>query len=454
MPTLSSAGIGSGLDVSGIINGLMSVERRPLELLQAKSQLITAKISAYGELISGISAFQSSISGLDSLDALDKYKSTSTDDSIVKITSTDEPEPGSYTIEVNRLAEKHRLASKELLSTDTFGGQAGDSMTIQLGASPQDSIIIDLATALTLSEIRDAINNDSSNPGFKATVINGNDSSQKLIINSNDIGADNAITFEYDGKIKANTFNFETLNDIGGDLTKLDAEFSVDGYTITRPENSISDVITGITFDLIKADPGSTHTISVEKDNAAAERLVKGFADAYNNLRATISSQRSGSLGTDNVLSMLQNQITSVLNTPATSGSYSVLSQIGLSIQKDGSMKLDSEVLTTALETNPTGVAQLLAADGDGFANRLSTLSDSWISSSGLLNSRTAGLNNRISDISDQQFNIERRLTQVEARYRAQFAALDTLVSQFQNTGAFLTSQLAQLPSLTLNNSK
>jgi flagellar hook-associated protein 2 len=454
MPTLSSTGIGSGLDVSGIINGLMSVERRPLEILQAKSQLITSKISAYGELVSGISAFQSSISSLNSLDALDKFKTTSTDDSSVKITSTDEPELGSYNIIVNRLAEQHRLVSSELLSTDTFGGSAGDSITIQVGANAQDSITIDLSTALTLSQIRDAITNDDNNPGLKASVINGNDSNQKLIFNSNDIGADNAITFAYGGNILASTFDFQTLNDIGGDLAKLDAEFSIDGYTITRPENSISDVITGVTFDLLKADLGNAHTISVSKDNAAAEKQVKTLADAYNKLRTTISSQRSGSLGTDNVLSMLQNQIISILNTPATTGSYSVLSQIGLSIQKDGSMQVDSEVLTAALETNPADVAQLLAADGDGFANRLSTLSDNWISSNGLLNSRTEGLNDRISDITDQQLNIERRLTQVEARYRAQFSALDTLVSQFQNTGAFLTSQLAQLPSLTLNKSR
>ena len=454
MPTLSSTGIGSGLDVSGIINGLMSVERRPLEILQAKSQLITSKISAYGELVSGISAFQSSISGLNSLDALDKFKTTSTDDSVVKITATDEPEPGSYSIEVNRLAENHRLASKELLATDVMGGESGDSITIQVGANTQDSITIDLSTALTLSQVSDAINNDANNPGLKATIINGNDGSQKLILNSDDIGSANAITFSYDGDIKGNTFDFETLNDIGGDLDELDAEFSVDGYTITRPGNSIDDVITGITFDLLKADPGNSHTISVSKDNAAAEKQVKTLADAYNTLRTTISSQRSGSLGTDNVLSMLQNQIISILNTPATTGSYSVLSQIGLSIQKDGSMQVDSDVLTAALETNPADVAQLLAADGDGFANRLSTLSDNWISSSGLLNSRTEGLNDRISDITDQQLNIERRLTQVEARYRAQFSALDTLVSQFQNTSAFLTSQLAQLPSLTLNKSR
>ena len=116
-------------------------------------------------------------------------------------------------------------------------------------------------------------------------------------------------------------------------------------------------------------------------------------------------------------------------------------------------MSLDSEKLTTALATGYDNVAQLFAAEGDGFANRLVTLADNWTGSDGLISTRTDGLNQRFDDLSDRQLSIERNLTIVEARYRAQFSALDILMSQFQSTGAFLTSQLAQLPDLTLNKS-
>ena len=116
-------------------------------------------------------------------------------------------------------------------------------------------------------------------------------------------------------------------------------------------------------------------------------------------------------------------------------------------------MSLDSDTLTTALATGYDNVAQLFAAEGDGFANRLDTLADNWLGSDGFISARTDGLNQRIDDLSDRQLSIERNLDLKEARYRAQFSSLDILVSQFQSTGDFLTSQLAQLPDLRLNKS-
>lgn len=452
MPTLSSTGIGSGLDVSSIIDGLMAVERRPLDILQSKYQLITTQISSYGELISSVSSFNTSVKNIGTLEALDIYKATSSDKSIISISSSDLASAGTYSVEVTRLAEQHKLSSIEILSTDTFGGTVGDAMTIQLGDDVADSITINLDTAMTLSDIRDAINDNADNPGFTAALVNGNDGMQKLVLTAAETGSDNVVSVSYGGTINPASFDMQTLNDIGGDFNLLNSEITVDGYTLTRQGNSFDDVITGISFDLLEADPGTEHTLTVAKDTGAATSLMKAFANAYNELRASISEQRAGSLGTDSILYMIENQIANVLNTPATGGTYSVLSEIGLTIQKDGTMKLDTDVLASALEENPDAVAALLAADGEGFASRLATLSENWISSDGLLNVRTEGLNGRIDDISDRQEAIERRLTQVEARYRAQFSALDTLVSQFQNTSQFLTAQLAQLPSLTLNN--
>ncbi|MBT8438347.1 MAG: flagellar cap protein, partial [Gammaproteobacteria bacterium] len=135
MPTISSAGIGSGLDVAGIIDGLMAVERRPLQLLQVKREQFTAQISAYGELISSVSAFQASVDKLSTLSALNIFKGTSSNPDVVSVTATDNPDLGSFGIEVSRLAEKHKMASKEILDTDTFGGRrATDALHIQVGS--------------------------------------------------------------------------------------------------------------------------------------------------------------------------------------------------------------------------------------------------------------------------------------------------------------------------------
>lgn len=454
MPTISSAGIGSGLDVNGIIDGLMAVERRPLQLLQVKREQFTAQISAYGELISSVSAFQASVDKLSTLSALDIFKGTSSNPDVVKVTATDNPDLGSFGIEVARLAEKHQMASKEILDTDTFGGKkATDALHIQVGSDPANKLTIDLSTAKTLAEIRTAINEDVNNPGVTATIINGENNQQKLILKSDDTGADNALTLSKSGKVKLSDFDFQTLNDIGGDTSQLDAEFTVDGYTLTSSSNTVSGVINGVTFELLAKDVGNQHTLSIARDTAEVENLVQSFATAYNDFRAAINAQRSGSLSRDNILLSIENQVRSVLNRASSSGPLSTLSEVGLSIQKDGSMSVDSETLNAALDSDIDAVARLFADESDGFASRLSALADGWIGADGLLSSRTDGLNQRINDLTDRQISIERNLEIVETRYRAQFSALDALVSQFQSTSSFLTSQLAQLPKITTNKS-
>lgn len=455
MPAISSAGIGSGLDVSSIVDGLMAAEQRPLQILQAKQQLYTTQISAYGELISAVSSFQTSMENLNSLTALDKFKTSSTNSELVDITSTDSPDYGSFNVEVTRLADFHKMTSNEILSTDTFGGAAGDSFSIQVGSAVDDIITVDLSTAKTLAEIRDVINTDENNPGVRAVLVNGDNDLQKLIVTADDTGSANALTLSYGGVINQATFGMQTVNNIGGDTALLDAEFIVDGFTITRAGNTVSDVISGVTFELNGAQTGTTAMLSISRDTGAAEAQVKSFATAYNTLISSIKSQRSGALGTDNLLLTIENQVKHILNSSSTSGSLRTLSDIGLGIDKEGVMSLDVDVLNTALDSSGySDVAKLFAAEDDGFAFRLAALTENWIGSGGVIGTRTDGLSQRVEDLSDRQTSIERNLAIVEARYRAQFSALDMLMSQFQSTSQYLTSQLEQLPGLTLNQSK
>ena len=446
MPTISAAGVGSGLDIQSIVSQLMEIERQPLQRLQFKQRQLEAQISAYGQLSSSLSSFQSAMEKLGSVSALKVFSGTSSNADVVNVTPTSNADLGSFGVEVVRLAENHKMASTELLNTDTFGGKNNDALTIQVGSDPASSITVDLQTAATLAEIRTAINDDPNNPGVTATIIHGDNNNQKLILTSDESGADNALTLSTSGKVNLADFGFQTLNDIGGDTSLLDAEFKVDGYTITRPTNNVSDVISGVTLNLVSADPGNTHTIGIERDLEAVQEAVQSFADAFNELRSQIKSLRAGELEADSSLLSIERQIFSVLNNPATGGTYSVLSEIGLSMQKDGTMSLNSGDLEAALQSDFDGVAQLFAADGQGFANRLESLADSWLNTGGLIDSREDGLQSRVDNLVDRQLSFERNLSIVESRYLARFTALDALVGQLQGTGQFLTNQLAQLP--------
>lgn len=440
---ISSAGIGSGLDVASIVSQLMSIESQPLISLQNKQSLYETQISAYGQLRSSIAAFQTAMENLSTIESLDKSKASSSSADIVTAITGSGAEVGRYDVEVVRLAENHKMASSEAADTDTFGGVIGDSVSIQVGSAPADTLTIDLSTAKTLSEIRDAINADVDNPGVTATLIAGNGSNQKLILTATDSGQANALTINYGGAVDLGLL---TLNDIGGDLTLLDAEINVDGYNVTRSSNTLDDVITGVTLNLLDKDPGNTHSIDVQRDTSAIKNLVQAFSDAYDSLRAEVKTQRSGQLRSDSALLTIERQLSNILNKAATAGPLSYLTEVGLSMQQDGTMTLDSADLQAALDADFDGVAQLFGADGDGYASRFYNLADSWLSSSGLLESRTDGLNARVDDVKDKQLSVERNLVLIEQRYRSQFAALDTLVGSLSSTSSFLTTQLAGLP--------
>lgn len=446
MPGISAGGIGSGLDVQSIVSQLMAIERQPLQRLQFKQSQLEAQISAYGQLTSALSTFQSAMDDLGSLDALKVFTSNSSNADVIDITPSSSANLGTFDVEVVRLAEHHKMSSVETLNTDTFGGKNNDALTIQVGDDAADIITVDLSTAKTLSEIRTAINDDISNPGVSATIINGDGGNQKLILTANDSGSASSLSLSKSGKIQLNDFGFQTLNDIGGDTSFLDAEVVVDGYTITRSSNNISDVISGVTLNLVSADPGNAHTLQINRDLEKVEESVQTFADAFNDLRTSFKSLRNGQLEADNSLLSMERSMLSVLNSPATSGIFSVLSEVGLSMQKDGNMTLSTSDLQTALQTDFEGVAQLFAADTQGFANRFSSFADNWLGSGGMLAARTDGLESRIDNLVDRQIAFERRLETVESRYLKQFSALDSLVGQLQGTSQFLTSQLSQLP--------
>ena len=214
MPTISAAGVGSGLDIQSIISQLMEIERQPLQRLQFKQGQLEAQISAYGQLSSSLSNFQAAMEKLGSVSALKVFNGTSSNPDVVGVTPTSSADLGSFGVEVVRLAENHKMATQESLDTDTFGGRRNDALNIQLGSDPANTITVDLRPAKTLSEIRTAINDDPNNPGVTATIIHGDNNNQKLILTADDSGAENALTLSTSGRINLNDFGFQTLNDI------------------------------------------------------------------------------------------------------------------------------------------------------------------------------------------------------------------------------------------------
>ncbi|MFW5426290.1 MAG: flagellar filament capping protein FliD [Methylophagaceae bacterium] len=455
---ITAGGIGSGLDIESLVTQLVAAEGQPTSFrLDRKEASFQADLSAYGTLKAALSTFQTSVKALNDPESFQGRSATSSDTDLFTVSADTTAVAGSYDIEVTQLAEAAKLRSGDFTSGTEVVGTG--TLDITLG-SDTFQIVVDTDNQ-TLEGIRDAINAASDNPGVTASIINVDDglggSVSRLILSSDKIGAANDISIAVtdDDLDNADTSGLSQL--ATANLTSLqaaqDAIIFVDQQQVTRGDNTFSDVITGVSFTLKKADIGTTETLAIALDKASVKSKVTGFVESYNSLVETMNTLASysseggasGPLVGDSVLRGVKSQIRQQMTSAISGLEFSTLSEIGVTTDDTGKLKLDSSKFDEVLTSDFTAVSQLFASE-NGLANSLSGILEGYIDSSGILSARTEGLQNRIGSISDDRERLGLRLDALEKRYRAQFTAMDILVAQLQSTGNFLTSQLANLP--------
>lgn len=428
-----SGGIGSGLDVNGIVSQLMALERRPLNLLESKKQAFNNQLSAFGRIKSDLDAFRSALSALKSTTSFDVFKATSSDDKIVTASAGSSATSGPHTITVQTLAKAQiQVATTGYASTSTALGLSGD-LSFSFGSS---NFSVTVGTADSLSSIQTAINAATGNTGVTASILNdGTAAGNRLVLTAKNSGVANTVTV---GGTLAAGFAFANT------VPAANAVIDVDGVLgIQKSSNSITDVVPGVTLEL---KSGGAATISVSRNNDAITEKVTAFVDAYNKLATTIGDLRKkgGVLEADGASRSLLSELQGEFNTAVavSGGAYSYLSQVGVSFGKDGKLSVNKTELSTALDTNLSSVVALFSDTTQGVASRLYNRANGMLQSDGLIDSREDGLNDRIRFANDSIDQVKVRLENVEKRLRAQFAALDTLVGSLQQTSSFLSSQL------------
>jgi len=447
--TLSSPGVGSGLDVQGIVSKLMSVEQQPLNALDSKVQNLQTELSAYGQLSSTITNFQTAIGKLNDPTKFKVYSATSSDTTVASATADSTAVRGNYSIQVNRVAENHQMVSGQIADTGTTTlGTAGDTMTISVGSN---AFTVDIG-GQTLSQVRDSINNATDNTGVTASIIQDG-SSYRLLLASNDTGSTNALTLSYSG---TDPLNLTTLNtDRNGDgvftPADLDAEITLAGqFTSTSSSNNVSGVIQGVTLNLVKS---GTIALNVTQDTNTVQANVVAFSNALSGLFTTMSQLKSHGLQNDNGLLLnLEQDLRSVLNSSAqTGGQYNYASEVGVTTQADGTVTVDANKLSAALTNDFSSVAKLFSDPTNGLAVRLSNLADGFIGANGAVKGRTDSINSQLKNLASDRTSMTTRLDQVQSTYLAQFNSLDTLLASMQTTSTYLTQQLQSLNSLNLS---
>ncbi len=391
--TISTAGIGSGLDINGIIGQLMAIERQPLAALAQKEAKYQTKLSAYGTLKGAMSSFQSAMGDLSTLSKFRPIKTSVADTTILSASASTGALPGSYSIEVTQLAQSHKLASAAFdATTDTvgsgtltfqFGTYSGGTFTANADKATQTVTIA--SSQNSLAGIRDAVND--ADIGVTAAIVNDG-TGYKLVFTSDDTGADNSLKITVDDDDLNDTDNsnlsrlaYDPAGSAGSgkNLTQtvsaLDATLTMDGISISKESNVIDDVVEGITLTLLaESDANTPTTLTVSRDTSAVQTSVEAFVKAYNDLRKTVTDLTSYNAETK-VASVLQGdaaarsvltQVRRTLSTALTglNGTYTDLSQIGVSFKSDGTLSLDSTKLQSALSSNFNDVAGLFAAYG------------------------------------------------------------------------------------------
>jgi flagellar hook-associated protein 2 len=450
---------GSQIDVQSLVSQLVAAERKPLDdqVARAKAR-VTTQISATSALLGSLSTFQAALNNLKSTTAFSSRTTSSTDPKILTASATTSAVPGRYDVVVDRLASAHQISSDAFASGGTQVVGTG-TLSVSLGAT-SFNVNID-GTNNTLAGIRDAINAASDNPGVSATLITAADGAH-LVLTSTKTGASNAIQVTQTGGdgglsaleyTNANQANYSQLR------PAQDSRVLVSGlYEATSSTNVIEGVIEGVSLNLVSAAPATTISIDVAFDKGAAKEKVNAFVAAYNTLRGMMTrlggydaaSKTGGPMLGDALLSSIDSEIRRTLSTPVDAADPAVqtLADIGVTTQKDGTLKVDGAKLDSALANNFDGVARLFGTEDTGVAARLYDQISARLADGAGIDVRNESLQAEQRSLQKKADDINARMQIVQQTYLKQFTRLDTLLSSLSSTSAYLSQQIDALANM------
>lgn len=457
MAGIQASGVGSGLDINSLVSQLVSAEGAPRQqrILRHEAS-VTTKISALGTLKGALAAFKSALDPLKTVTAFQTHRATSADANFFTATADSGAVAGHYDVEVVRLAQAHQLGSEPF-----FGGASANvgygSLTITVGA---ESFSVDIdQDAATLADVRDAINDASDNTGVQATLLNGAGGS-RLVLTSVETGAANAIRVTAsggDGGLDQLVYDLPTTSNLTELQLAQNASIRVATFEIQSDTNVFEDAIDGVTITAVAGSEGEKIALDVAYDQSSVQSRIQKFVTEYNSMQSQFTKLGSynaetkvaGPLLGDSLLRAVETETRRTLYSPVAglSGDYTSLSSLGITTSISGALQIDTAKLSKALAADPDAIAELFGSES-GVAARLYTQIADRLATDGDIDSRNTRLGRELKDISRDKEALTVRMVQIEARYRKQFTALDSLLAQMQSTSSYLTQQLASLPRL------
>lgn len=457
------SGIGSGMDIGGIVTALVNAEKAPKEAQLARlGKASTTRLSALGQLKGALSEFREALRGLNKTSLFESRSATSSNSTLLTATANKTAQAGSYSLQVMQLATGSKVASAALAGG--FSSGAGGTLTVKLGAADPGVDVV-IGPDASLGDIRDALNLQLKDTGITANLVsNPSDGTTRLVMSSSNTGAGKDVQIEATGGLASlaiGTGTLDSANPASSGVLEAsgNARFSIDGLVLESASNEVTGAIPDVTFNLLAAEPGKTVTVTVDHDRSGVAENIKTFVEAYNKLISTSNSltkvtpgaegsaPTTGGLVGDATVRQLLSGVRGELANPANQDAVRVLADLGITTQKDGTLKVDDAKLETALKDNFDAVGAFLTG-ADGLMSRVDKRIEGFIQTGGLLDQRIKGLETTLSGIDKQKETLARRIEQLQTRLFAQFNAMDSLVAQLTQTSERLTQSLANLPGI------
>ncbi|GMM68386.1 flagellar filament capping protein FliD [Alteromonas sp. MTD1] len=475
--TIQSLGVGSGLALDDLVQQLLTAERQPKEArLNAKEERIEAEISGLGQIKSKLSDFKDAVDELRSDNGINGREPTITnpseDNDVLSAEASNSALRGTYEIEVEQLASGSRITTDDgafTSSSDSVLSSGTGSLTFDVGGS--DSFTINVSAGMTLTQLREAINNADDNFGVTANIIDtGTSAGPRLVFSSSETGDGNDLVITND----TGTAELDRLSTTGGagSISAANIESArnaiayIDGIEVQSSTNEFENTIQNVSFEVNEVSPKDAAgdflatKLNIGFDKDGLDKKIRDFVDNYNSLIDEIQTltrygeselEEDGALAGDSLLRGIQSGLASIIGDNVSSSALGGLFQVGIEFNDEGKLEIGTtdfglgsgeDRLEDALEDNFDEIAKLFTDDNEGIATRLYEFSKEYTSFSGLISLRERAAKDNRDELFDERETLELRMLNYEEILRDKYLNLDQTVAQLNQTGSALLASL------------
>ena len=464
MATISSPGIGSGLDIKSIVSQLVALEKQPLANLKVRAAEVETKISVFGQIKSLVSSLNDAVGRLTSVTGWNGVSATSSDTASVSVSAVGGTQPTSFSVEVQSLAKAQSTYSMPLLPV---GGAIGaGTLRLEIGQwagavfTPGSGTPVDITVEATdtVSDIASKIN--GADAGVTATVLT-DASGERLLLRGKNTGLEAGFNLTV-------TSDADSGTDLVGDqgLSRLtyatttsqaaaNAAATINGIPVTSTTNTFANSVSGVTFTAVKETTAPV-TLTIAKDSSTVRKNIDDFVKAYNEINSVLNeatkydqaTKTGGLLQGDSTAINLQNALRAAIQSMTTgSTAFARLSDIGISQLRGGNLEVDGTKLSTAMENMDQFKAlfsSTAAGSGEGIAVRLKGLTTTLLASDGFFKTKDDTLKRSLDSNARDQARVNEKAARVEAALNRRYSALDAQIASLNSLNNYLTQQITQ----------